>query len=187
MTGIIEQQQRRPREGDRSDARADDRSVERSTLEGQGRHVELWVRGQSPCCVHDAPEETYDRLRRLRGSGAIDSFAIHQWSDAGRTPRTRGVKHTATCHGKVAEFEDWATERGYTLQPGFQVREVKPMIGDSVRRKLVSPVQCLAIYDDDALAAVFPHADGEDSYTVADGLRQLETDADTSPERRERA
>lgn len=179
MTGRLERQQRRPTE------RADAPTAEDSAATERERHVELWVRGRSPCCVHDAQEETYDRLRRLRRSGAIDSFAVHQWSDAGRTPRTRGVKHAATCHGKVAEFENWAAERGYTLQPGFQVRDVKPMTGDSVRRKLVSPVLCLAVYDSDSLDAVYPYADEEDSYTVEAGLRRLETDVDPSLERGE--
>ncbi|WP_254535952.1 HTH domain-containing protein [Halomarina litorea] len=139
----------------------------------RGRHVELWVRGRSPYCVRDAEEETGDRLRRLVEGGAIDSFAVRQWTDVGSGTRTGGVADVATSHRKVVEFEAWANDRGYRLSPGFRTHELQSMVGHSVRRKLVSPVLCLAVYDGDTLDAVFPHADEGDVHTVADGLGRL--------------
>lgn len=38
---------------------------------------------------------------------------------------------------------------------------------------LVFPALCLALYEDGSLAAVFPHADGDDYRSVSDGLDEL--------------
>ncbi len=142
----------------------------------RGTYVELWVRRGSPVCVRDAQEAARDRLRRLRGHGDIDALAVREWSGAGGGPRVRGVSHAATCHGKMAEFEAWADDHGYTLAPGFQVREVRPMVGGGVRRKFARPVYCLAVYEGETLEAVYPHSNGGEVHTVGDGLDRLAGD-----------
>lgn len=157
----------------------DTQPTEQPEQTAAGGHVELWVRGNSPYCVRDVQEETYARIRRLRESGVIDSFAIELWDTVETSPRTIGTDRAATCREKVAEFQEWAAERDYTLHPGFQIRETSSMLTDDVRRELVSPLLCLAVYEGDALEAVFPHTDGEHIRTVVDGLEWLEADADT--------
>lgn len=173
IAGTVE----RPRPSGRANARTN----QRSSASERERSVELWVRGGSPGCVRDALQETQDDLRKLRESDTIDSLAVRQWNDVARESRTQEGDRDATCRGKLAEFERWASNRGYALYPGFQVRELRPMVGDGAYRKFVFPVRCLAIYDGDALEAVYPYADGDDVYTVTDGLRRLQRDTGAAP------
>lgn len=141
------------------------------------RRVELWVREAPPYCVRDVLEETYERVRCLEERGIVGSVSVRTWNNV-ETAHEPATDHGAVCREKIAEFRDWAIERGYALSPGFQTRKRRSMIDDDVRRELVPPVLCLAAYEGDGLEAVFPHADGGRVHTVADGLDHLEASAD---------
>ncbi|WP_349674914.1 HTH domain-containing protein [Haloarcula sp. JP-L23] len=143
-----------------------------------GTHVELWLRGNPPACVRDAQEEAYERLQRLKRAGRIPSVTSHVWEPIETTPRATDPEHTAVYRETISEFRDWANERGYSLCPGFQTRDMTPMLADESREEIVPPILCLAVYVDDTLTTVFPHADGECVHTVTDGLDRLEAETE---------
>lgn len=49
------------------------------------------------------------------------------------------------------------------------------MLDDGTREVWVVPLLTLAVYEEDELEAVYPHADGDRVRTVDDGLATLET------------
>nr|WP_066384709.1 HTH domain-containing protein [Halalkalicoccus paucihalophilus] len=78
----------------------------------------------------------------------------------------------------MAEFEQWATQQGYTLRPAFDWRSTDSAgDGKSQRREIVTPLITLAVYTEgeDDLQAVYPHVDGEDVRTIHDGVEMLES------------
>jgi hypothetical protein len=137
-------------------------------------HVELWVRRNLPYCVRDVEKEAYERLRRLRNRGSVESCSLHLWDTVETAPGERRTEPTADSREKITEFENWADEHGCTLRPGFQTREVNSILTDDVRRRVVPPILCLAVYEDDTLGAVFPHVEGDRIHTVSDGIERLE-------------
>lgn len=152
-----------------------------------GVHVDLWIRENVPTFVGETQERVHERLHRLEESGGIDSFATSQWGD----PSSAGIRTS----GEVAQssrktlrrFRSWASGNDISLQPGFQMREIDSMFIEDVREEIVLPAICLAVYCDNALAAVFPHVDCEGVHTVDDALDRLEADDRVLPAGGERA
>lgn len=88
---------------------------------------------------------------------------------------------------RVDEFEQWATEQGYTLEPAFHWRGAESD-GDeeSQRRHVVTPLITLAVYtatdieekeegQEETLQAVYPHVAGKEVRTIQDGVETLES------------
>jgi hypothetical protein len=140
-------------------------------------HVDLWVRGNLPNRIRDVPEGRHEQLQQLQEAGRIDSLSLRLWQESelvsDETEIETETEHAETSREAIAEFAAWASDHGYTLYPGFQTRETNPRVTDPVRETLVPPILCLAVYRGDTLEAVFPYADGERVYTVADGLERL--------------
>lgn len=158
--------------------RADTEPEEQEKRVETGTHVELWLRGNSPTCVRDAQEEAYERLQRLQRAGRIGSVTSHVWEPIETTPRATDPEHTAMYRETMSKFRDWANERGYSLSPGFQTRDTTAMLADERWEEITPPILCLAVYADDTLTTVFPHADGECVHTVTDGLDRLEAETE---------
>jgi hypothetical protein len=72
---------------------------------------------------------------------------------------------------RVAEFEQWADEQGYTLRPAFEWRPAEAE--DTGEGEIVTPLIILAVYEGEHLQAVYPHVDGNDVCTVSDGVKTL--------------
>lgn len=127
----------------------------------------LFVRASAPGPARDRQEECLDRLRRLEAAGRL-SLSVETWES--EVPMDGPV---GSARDRYAEFTRWASDREAVLTPFFEVRERTSLV-DSERREVLSlPVLCLAVYDGDDLRAVYPHADGEDVYSVPDGIDAL--------------
>ena len=123
--------------------------------------------------VFDPVEERVERAQALEGGDLVDNVVVRSW------PETVRLEDDGP-HREVVEefrrFEEWAERRGVTVRPPFQTRTRASMVEDEGVEVLVTPVLCLALYREERLVSVFPHADDEESYTTEDSLDRLEAD-----------
>jgi hypothetical protein len=131
--------------------------------------VELHVRSELPSPAEAQAEQVYERLAVLSGQGAIDGLERTTWPN--RTP-------TGSPEGDLRDtylrFQEWAERNGHSLSPFFQTRECYTPDCDGWADWLVTPALCLAVYEGDSVTAIYPHADGQKTRTVQDGLDALE-------------
>lgn len=132
--------------------------------------AELYLRGDT-YGTFDAQQSVLNRVRRLEADDEIDEASI-----AGEWQRIRTLDEDCR-NGAVAtyrEFADWASRNGYDLGPAFE-RRTRSYVGlDRVDDVVVFPVVSLAIYEDEALRAVFPCSDEDRTHTVPDCLDAFE-------------
>jgi hypothetical protein len=144
-----------------------------STRDGQ-RRVALFVRDDLPEPVQHRLDGISAQLEQLVAAGEIDSYAVRRWSK--RQPFDAAAPSQRS---RYASFDEWARTTGVRLTPGFHTRECYSMETGECERSLVVPVVCLAVYDGDAVDAVYPHV-GTEPRTVEDGLTALSSTANDS-------
>lgn len=134
------------------------------------------VRTLGPNGLNPPQIEVIDRLQTLADGGPIDELDIDVWGTSMGT--TQDNRDPGGTRERVAKFEQWATEQGYTLRPAFDWRSGE-LTGneESQRREIVTPLITLAVYtvSGNDLQAVYPHIDGEDVRTIHDGVDTLES------------
>lgn len=134
------------------------------------------VRSLGPSGLNPPQTEVIDRLQALTEDGPIAELDVDVWGTS--MGLTHNGRDSACTREQVAEFEQWATEQGYTLQPAFDWRAGESEgDGEAQRREILTPLITLAIYSDDeeTLQAVYPHVDGEEVRTIHDGVETLES------------
>lgn len=137
--------------------------------ERTGVDVELYARETLPSPARSRCERVEARLADLSADGEIASFDVATWPK--RIP-CRGDADPAV-RDRYLAFEAWASECGVRLTPFFGTRECYSASTGERGDWVVLPVLCLAVYGDDGLDAVYPHADGGTCRSVVDGLDSL--------------
>ena len=132
--------------------------------------LELFVRSSVPAGARDSQSAVRERLRALEADETIEEATVRTWEK--RVPVDAGDAERDT-HRTYAAFDNWARRRGVSLTPFFDTRECHSSITGESHTALVLPVMSLAVYEGDRLSAVFPHADEDRSYTVAEALGAL--------------
>jgi hypothetical protein len=146
--------------------------------EGAVRAV-LYERGELPPPAADRVDSVHERLETLAANDELASVDREEWVK--RTP-------VDDCDGDLRDtylsFTSWAENAGASLTPFFQTRECYSPDEGAHTDWLVMPAFCLALYEDDSVSAVYPHAEGSETYTVEDGLQALLVDdvEETRPE-----
>jgi hypothetical protein len=135
--------------------------------------IELFTR-TGAIGTHDRLLEVIERVRAIEAEGRVADCHIDTWDkqivlDNGSLDRNREVRK------RFEAFESWADQHDVSLYPFFEERTCGSPVIDGERTVLVLPVMCLAVYEKGALSDLFPHAAGEVTYTVAEGLAALET------------
>jgi len=159
--------------------------------------VDCYVRSSVPAAVSERLTALLERLRTLEETGTLADVQVSQW------PAERAIGDTdqPTREELVAEFDEWATEHGYSLEPGFcrQQTDPSPLGIDEPCESLRVPLVAFALSDADAegddLQGVIPctkpdQVDGERTYTVDEWLTAAEThasDATHEPRSEQRA
>lgn len=128
----------------------------------------LFVRASAPGAARDRQEACVERLRHLESAGRL-SLSVETWAE--EVPMDGPV---GRARERYTEFTQWASDRGAVLAPFFEVRSRTSLVDEERREVLSLPVLCLAVHEDGNLQAVYPHADGEDVYSVPDGIEALE-------------
>ncbi|WP_123534102.1 HTH domain-containing protein [Halosimplex salinum] len=140
------------------------------------RRVELYVRETLPAPASRQRARLGARLQEFERAGRIDGFDV---VDCPKRIRCESPVHVAA-RDRYLAFSEWARDSGVCLRPFFGTRECYAMDTGERGDWLVFPALCLAVYEDGDLAAVYPHADGEEYRSVADGLRTLAGEASES-------
>ena len=144
-----------------------------SNREGE-RRAALFVRNELPPPAREQARAVQRRLDDLATRGILDAVDVEFWEK--RVP-------IADCAPAVRDtylaFEAWATDAGARLTPFFQTRECYTRDGAETCDWLVVPTMCLAVYEAGDLAAVYPHARGDETAAVRDGLDAI--GAESSP------
>jgi hypothetical protein len=126
----------------------------------------LWTR--RPVC--GPRTSVIDRLSSMAAADAIGGFSVETWPD--ELPVSEHTEHSQVVE-RYKEFLMWAEENDRSITPPFQRRTVSPLIGES-RDVLTLPIMCLAVYEDDSLAGVYPNTDGDETTSVVDYLERYD-------------
>lgn len=129
-----------------------------------GCHYELYLREDVPAHAARHQQSQVDRLEGLTDRVTVTRWPkrVRRWSDGEVLDR-------------YDEFAAWADETGADLSPFFGSRGVYSFEDGRQFDALVLPVSCLAVYDGDDLAAVYPHTTDGTHYSVEDALDDLDT------------
>jgi hypothetical protein len=133
------------------------------------RRARLYVREDLPATARRRRESVVEQLATVDASGHLAEYEIVSW------PK-RFARHD-TDHTSVREqfnaISQWARERGVRLTPFFGTRECYSMETGAKDDWVVLPVFCLTVFEGGRLQDVYPHADGETTRSVFDGLESL--------------
>jgi len=144
--------------------------------------VDCYVRSNVPTAVSERLTALLERVRTLEETGTLADVQVSQW------PAERAIGDTdqPTREELVAEFDEWATEHGYSLEPGFcrQQIDLSPLGIDDPSETIRVPLVALVFYDDadESMQGIVPctnsdHGDGKRTYTVHEWLTAVERHA----------
>lgn len=146
----------------------------------------LRVRTLGPSGLNPPQIEVINRLETLAESeGApIAELDVDVW-DASMGLTQSDASDLEEFHHRISEFEQWAVENDCTLGPAFKRRgtnsaaatetKTETETTDTQEEVIIPPLLCLAVYDGETIAAVYPHGDGEEVSTIRDGIEALES------------
>ena len=113
-----------------------------------------------------------ETLQACETEGSIDDLLLRSW------PKEVS-RDESTLHHEVLEtydqFSQWADQRGVSIEPPFNTRTSTSTVTGKSRELLVTPLLCLEVYVDDDLIGVFPHSEGDETYTTDEVIAQLRT------------
>lgn len=128
------------------------------------RRVELYVREGLPAVTRECRRDLTAAAERLAENGVVSSASVTT------CPKRYPVGEQAVV--PFESFQEWATEAGVSLGPGFGTRTCYSMETGRRRHYRVLPAFVLAVYEGTRLQAVYPHVDDSPA-TVPDGLETL--------------
>jgi len=113
-----------------------------------------------------------ETLRACEEEDAVAAVVLRSWPD----------KVSVGDEGQFQEvvdvfrrFERWADRRDVSVRPPFEIRTASATFAGTEKEVLVTPLIAVAVYRDDRLHGVYPHSDGENTYTVSDAIATLRT------------
>lgn len=109
-------------------------------------------------------------LYRCVSEGTVDDLVTRSWPE-------NVVLDSEGPHQEVIDrferFERWADAHDVSIRPGFRVGTSASMVSEREKRVLVTPLLCLAVYSESQLLGIYPHSDGETTYTATDAIAAL--------------
>ncbi|MFB6184160.1 MAG: HTH domain-containing protein [Haloarculaceae archaeon] len=143
-----------------------------TTVERHGRPaIRLFVREELPGPARRRRRAVIEGFERLTADGRVASFDLVRWPKRFERAGTEDERVRET----YAAFVDWARAAGVSLSPFFDVRECYSTATGARDEWIVLPVLCVAVFEDGVLKTVYPHADGDETRSVADCLADLES------------
>lgn len=143
--------------------------------DSEPRLVELFVRSLTPPGARAAQNDIVDRMVALREADVVEEVDLTVWGNgvplSGTCARVGVGSHVANA---IRAFRRWCEERDASLEPFFTWSAVDSSITGESYDRVVPPHRCLAVWDDDGVAAVYPCRIGDETRSIEDGLRALE-------------
>lgn len=136
--------------------------------------VELFVRSLATP-DHPAVASTIDRLERLSSAGAIADTTVTVWGE--RIEPRAAIRRTAPgtlILDRLAQFEDWSSRNGLTLEPFFEERVSTNRFTSESHTTYVLPSMAAAELQDETLVRMSPCSDGETTFSVPDLIDHVE-------------
>jgi hypothetical protein len=128
--------------------------------------IEVWMRDYATVEVQDRQQAVLDRLSRLKNEGIIATFSVNTWGKHINIADDDSLSSTATLAlDKAREFERWSEQNDASLL-GFQRRTQSSLLTTATQEVFVTPILCLALYEDTDLHAVIPNSGPEEHRTV---------------------
>ncbi|MDG5778130.1 HTH domain-containing protein [Haloarculaceae archaeon H-GB2-1] len=142
--------------------------MESAEHNGTGR-VRLFVRDELPRPARSRRERVVDELEAIEAEGHVTAAEVVHW------PKRFAVADTdhPSVREQFSDFVEWATDREVELSPFFGTRECYSMESGEKGDWVVLPAFCLAVFDGAELRDVYPHATGDQTRSVEDGLKTL--------------
>lgn len=122
--------------------------------------------------VLDPVDSKVETLRTCEENGDIGDLILQSWSD--KVSLEENSPHEEVVD-RFERFELWADAHGVSVRPPFSIQTTASLASDTPKRVLVTPILCLALYHDSQLLGVYPHSDGENTYTATDAIAELRT------------
>ena len=132
----------------------------------------LRLRTLGPSGLNPPQIKVIDRLQTLTENGPIAELDVDVW-DAPMDPSETDIRDPEPTRDTITEFKQWADQHGYTLRPAFNWRSAES--ANNERGQVITPLITLAVYTGEHLQAVYPHMDGDDVWTIHDGIEVLES------------
>jgi hypothetical protein len=142
----------------------------------QTYRAEIVVRSLAPHGVNERQRAIIEQVESFGERGVLDRVNIEVW---GQAIRADSDERTAA-HARYEALERWAEGTGYTLAPGFARRRRASLAEEGLEEVISFPLICLVLYavnegsNNDAVRAVFPCSDEDQTYTIVDGIEALE-------------
>lgn len=136
------------------------------------RHVKLYLRDSVPAVARTEQQTAQGRLQALQADGIVDGFTVESWP----TRVTNGCAETVPALAAYEGFNSWAHSHDASMRPAFDRHECHSLYTGSTFTTTVLPVMCLAVYEDEKLVSVYPHARHGRPTTVSEGLAILESE-----------
>jgi hypothetical protein len=148
-----------------------------STSNTSQRRLKLFLRAEPEIGAEQTKQEVVDRLVELEREGHIDEYDIGVWGKSLRTdgPLTR-TDYQREILAHLRAFREWAERHGVSLTCAFDERDVTSVLTEESYRVVDLPTACLAVYEDEALAGVYPCHDGSRSRSVLEYLEAMAAD-----------
>ncbi|MFD1588681.1 HTH domain-containing protein [Halorientalis brevis] len=131
----------------------------------------LYLRDSVPAAARAEQQKAVGRLQSLQAAGVVDSVTIESWPSR----VTNGTPDTIQALATYDSFDSWARDHGASMRPAFDRHECHSRFTGSRFTTTVFPVMCLAVFENDTLTAVYPHARQGRPMTVLEGIAILES------------
>lgn len=139
------------------------------------RRAELFVRSLSPASARSPAGEQRRRLRDLAERDGLSDLSVTVWGrEVGLSTTAARTEPGSLVLERVAAFRKWAEQRGVSMDPFFESREVRSELTGEEYVSLVLPTSCLAEYEDGDLVHVAPYCAESAVCSVADRVSSLE-------------
>ncbi|ELZ89568.1 hypothetical protein C453_00085 [Haloferax elongans ATCC BAA-1513] len=139
-----------------------------TTNTDEAKHVKLFLRADAEVGVERTKEAAVEKLAELDAAGRIADYDVHVW---GRELRADGpltnTGYGGELLGYVKAFKEWAREHDISLEATFKERTIESSFADEQYKVVSLPTICIAVYDGDQVASVYPcHTGGRDCSAV---------------------
>jgi len=137
--------------------------------------AEVFVRSLAPVSRKQTQDELMARLDVLADTGVLSEVDLHVWGDSICTtsPLVEVGCGKRICDA-IGEFYALAAESPFAVDPFFRISNVTAELTGESFRRISPPHQCLALYEESELVAVFPSIVDDVAYTPRDALSVIE-------------